>query len=593
MWFDRLFGAGEGLDGPFNLPRGANPGRHRPGRRSTEEAIERAIEEARRAQRQAPLAPNLLTPSSVFERRAPRVDVTDARVVQRSAPSRALQALADARAQQRGQQGRAASLVQPTRPAPRAAQVVPRPPQGKTSAPIQRLRPVLPPAPAPVATGKATGASRFKNRGMSGLGAVTGVPNAAVWVAAVEAPMETALLYKDGRIAYPMVWPDGTPWMARYWLPMLDLSATFDPVVWANQFIAGSAPNNVQNYWPPRSRGMGGAGWQVSELAQQVFGARSWEWIADPACSPGGGPRVSGSGGIDLNQFAWNSLVARGVAVGESSPECRGFDIRRYLCSFNWSQRTPTEQSYIWLALNLVNDDNAAWQVFPADLYRFDLQPGDPTRLPPQAWLDLNFLDAIHTGAHGMPVFVKPDGRLDFVALATWAAAQDDYRWGQLVSNGASDWMLATIYDSGAPAPRVVPYEPPLPSVVDQQEEADDPPPFEDDEELDVESPPVEEEQLEVDPDTYEDEYYTDELVPADEPDPFVEAIVEVLAWMQQQIYNVGPKGALDGVLALLDAGLDVDLVLDLVLMLEGGDLVLMLLLELVGAEPVEDGQWT
>jgi len=134
-----------------------------------------------------------------------------------------------------------------------------------------------------------------------------------------------------------------------------------------------------------------------------------------------------------------------------------------YGAVFDWSVFPPTIAAPIWLFLNLWDPADVGMALYAAEIYRADLAPGMPTELPGPAWLCLDVLDAIQTGAHGMPVLVR-EGRLDPNALGEFVRANPS--WASVLSFGKRNGgALAIINDLGTRAAGTVHEEPAAPQA--------------------------------------------------------------------------------------------------------------------------------
>lgn len=299
--------------------------------------------------------------------------------------------------------------------------------------------------------------------------------NARVWVTNQLFPLRG--LTKDGAPGPQVNWPDGTPAAGVFWLPQLDLSVVFDPRI-PSSWYQGTDPLTRKRPDGSDLRQQRGAGWVKTPDADAFFGihADAWEW------------RIDYGKGIDHNGFntEWpeppdvEPFLSRYFYtltdhVDRSISDWTGHTARinRWATSFDWSRFPPSVQAPVWLWLNLLDPSIVSWTSQEAEIYRADLQPidsaGEPTALPGPAWLCLDVLDAIQTGAHGMPILVKaaPDGsaQLDRSALTSFLDAHPD--WRPLFDTGTnSAGMLAIVNDVGARVGGTV-YAPPEQPTID------------------------------------------------------------------------------------------------------------------------------
>ena len=296
------------------------------------------------------------------------------------------------------------------------------------------------------------------------------VPNATVWVAQREVPLMTG--FAPGGGGQQLVYPDGTPAMARYWLPRADMAPTFSP--------ADYAPNDRrQHLVPNRSEHEGYLrGW----IPPNASSSGLWEWVADWECgdfgackgefplfysekqAPGGELYDRHPSDPQLKIFRWPNHRAR---VSYDMNACKTLcdwdghkeEIYWFPADFNWYDADPTSQGFAWLSMNLFDDAGMTWSVMPADIYRADGLPitsgGPPGTLPGRAWLDLNFLNAVYSPDpkinHGLPRLILPDGRLDLARFAAWTGALTDTGWQEATRLPAGA-MLAIVYDEAPSA---------------------------------------------------------------------------------------------------------------------------------------------
>ena len=531
---------GHGLDGPIGLKPPKIRGKLRPGRRSTELALTTT---------QRKLAGAKLD-------KAIQQITTDARNWQRQLGGAKLdkaiqQITTDARNWQR-QAGGGAAIVRPVRSSPsqrslspgRGAALTRRDTSGQRRAPVplgvgrrviertaQRRAPMPrgllagllgDPLGGPLPPGYDDPAQMFQSGDAGDAGdagdeqAITNTPtgpelgNGFVWVTETAVPLQWPMYFLDDRGGRPsLTWPDGTPARSRIWLPAVNMADFFDPVQYArgvNPWLA-EWRNSVQRY---ASESTWGGGWSDSQAASEAWGGRAWSYVIPGWCRPGGvGAQAGNPNPPAWPGLAWREEIAHGRGYA-AQDKCG--TLRSLFASFDWSKENPTIRAYPWLYLNVANGAEwITWRKMPADLYRYDLQPGDPTRLPPLAWLALDFLDAIQTGAHGFPILVKTGAGggkvLDHAALSAFLQTPEGAAWAPLILDPRGDSMLAIIYDVDRVAPELVPddgsrtWDPQLDREAAADEEA-----------LDEEAPPAE--------DPYAEDPYAADPYAADPYDP-------------------------------------------------------------------------
>lgn len=360
----------------------------------------------------------------------------------------------------------------------------------------QRRRAPVPPVPPPPQN------TSTRRRALSGLGDPTpqggndnSIPfqaNATVWVALEPVPLygqqsisaadsSSAGAKPGGEFRGPqLVYPDGTPAMALFWCPQVNLEAVgFDPSIPGSWY---------QMRGDPFARNEAGArGWIHAQASRDLFGPSSagWTLACDYICtertdrpSPPSDPDPLPDGhfyAVNTDQFSYHydPPFGQGAAVELLKNRCvsvgghwLGYNVTReyFACTFDWTGYPPSVAAPIWVWFFLAPEATTiAWQVQQAEIYRADLQDvataGEPKELPGRAWMDLNFLDAIQTGAHGMPqlITINPDGSasLDRNALAAFMQAHPD--WASIMHLGLTNQgMLAIVDDLGSQGGAVV-----------------------------------------------------------------------------------------------------------------------------------------
>jgi hypothetical protein len=599
-WWHALLDAEEGLDGPLNLRPPRNLGRMRPGRRSVELALEA---EKKRSQRAAPI------PTGAFD---------DRRNTQRAAPI-PTGAFDDRRNTQRAQAPQKApglvrrirsspeqrALVQPIRrtPPPQAQQrrVATPAPNRRTPPPqTQQRRLVGLSGPLPPGTSLE---DLFTPTGGDDSTAPEGVPtgpeigNGSVWVSDVAVQLQSPMLWRNTR--FPLAWPDGTPARSRIWLPAVAMQDWFSPVA----YVLDSNPAVSRYGLNMQSEGL----WVDSGAAAEFWGSRAWEYVIFPWEEPRRDPLSPTPTGAN-SPPDWTGLdVQAQVNAGRAiiTRDVKGQPVTRLFNSFDWSTQNPTTRAYAWCYLNIQqNAWSIPWTKMPADLYRYDLQPGAPARLPPLAWLSLDFLDGIQTGAHGFPILVKTGGGggkvLDHAALDAFLQTPAGKEWAPLILDPRGDSMLAIIYDVDRVLPELVPDDgsrgwDPQRDRADAEADAEEEP-IVDEEPVVAEEVLVDEQQPpdplpdDYTPDyyppgydytgegNYPDEYYADEYGEGGQAG-------DVIDMLQALLDEAGP-GVIAGImLELLDGGsLTADEVFELIGLLDPADAVFAELAVLLGA---------
>ena len=153
-----------------------------------------------------------------------------------------------------------------------------------------------------------------------------------------------------------------------------------------------------------------------------------WVYVAPPLA--GYGPQTTVSGGTSEYDYGEAVLCTHDVNV--QTP-----------LSWDWSQLDPTTQAYPYLAARGIYSF-PSWAPFPCDFWRSDGKSiGDGASLMPDGPLAcLEFLDALVTGAHSVPVIVDLDGNISTDGLRQVVALYPQL--GPIFSSGM---LLTTIYD--------------------------------------------------------------------------------------------------------------------------------------------------
>jgi len=353
-------------------------------------------------------------------------------------------------------------------------------------------KPIIPQAPPKALLGS-QGAQRF----LAGLGApddAAQLGNGAIWLASEQVPLTW---YNPGRPGVDgvrqgveqMVYPDGTPAMALFYLPRMDCSAVADPSARAgNPFsrYLGSARLGVLI----RVAAWGSEEYRISyhSLNEPIEGGRAelgWRRGSEPAYGlwqegelPADYWVLIGTyecGGLGYTVFNTDipGLPPDGEAVypGMCGDFVGGWGgdtayRRWWLNHFNWAATAPNVAARAWVYLTLGPISGFISQ--PADLWRFDMSGLAPEKgtIPAKAWLDLNFLDAVYTGSHGMPQLITVTGdtiKLDHGKLAAWLATPTGQAWKPLVLPTEGDAVLATWIDP----PAVGRAAPPIPTKIE------------------------------------------------------------------------------------------------------------------------------
>jgi hypothetical protein len=269
-------------------------------------------------------------------------------------------------------------------------------------------------------------------------------PNGAVWVSGT-----TGQLYAStDAAALPLVYPDGTPALAQLFLPALALDV--DPI---RDKPLRASPRDFSSRDYDKSINPGGnRGWNPDLGAYGWVNDGGWHYVIDQACDAGGmtQPIDRTFPGLDLS---------RAIAVQDITGRCKdvrnsfqGVTLKRYIfkADFDWTNTAPNAAAYIWLYLNFPEFASTSWVYQPADLWRYDTRPpetaGSPTKLPAAAWLDLNFLDAVYTKAHGLDLLSNA-GLIDPVKYAKFTASYPQ-TWA-LALDSLPGSILATVYERG------------------------------------------------------------------------------------------------------------------------------------------------
>jgi len=338
-------------------------------------------------------------------------------------------------------------------------------PRGTPSGAAARMPPRpgagAPMAKGPIAPGRAgvqTFARTSRTAALSGLEDVPFKANGSVWVTVEELPLMTFGSRGTIRDGAQLLWPDGTPVVSRFWFPKLALPG-FSPI------IEGTYDQGP--HWSVRKgqQEAGAGAWFQFSLSDDYYGQpdQAWTWGVDYACGQMPEAPLPKNRGDQPFHVLWTE---------EFHNKCQSVDnlwigktkFRWYFGAlFDWSRYPATVAAPIWLWNNLFDPTNVSCVAFDAEIYRADRArvdtAGEPTELPGRAWLALEFLDAIVTGAHGMPILVGADGALDVAAFSRFKQANP--QWAPLLTFGKTNQgMLAIINDVGAVPGTVVRSDP-------------------------------------------------------------------------------------------------------------------------------------
>jgi hypothetical protein len=230
----------------------------------------------------------------------------------------------------------------------------------------------------------------------------------------------------------PITYPDGTPVTGRCWLPAIDLTPAgyqpftreVDPIDW-----------DVNNNHGPES-------FPAAALPGFDFrGTHVYDGAAMTAWNGGQGPAPWGGG---VEPWGPRSILGRSVHGGPAY----------YLYSaFDWRGVDPTTAAYPWVYDFLATDGSKpTWSLAPADLWLSDRSPVSSAsvfHLPEGSpFLCVDFLDALATGAHGMPQVIDPStGVFHLDAFKQWAMSEPSGQWKQVLPFLNGTFVCATIYD--------------------------------------------------------------------------------------------------------------------------------------------------
>lgn len=344
-------------------------------------------------------------------------------------------------------------------------------------------------------------------------------PNGAIWLSLNN---QQPIYWPDGS---QVLYPDGTPMVGTLWLPKLDLSTidfqihpnlavVFDAGLlafdraktptqpigtvglntnllqfphglrWLGRNVGGTSDDRLEDLiydYIANNRGSVGALADLFErILQLVTGAaaplsRPFDPVqpapVDPATlnaivtqttSPvwsGPGPTDTLGPQVIISHSGSSTLVTFGLGG-----------------SFDWSTLDPTQQAYALLATHYGQTGFLKWASLPADLWRSDgvlISAGVPSQLPVGPFACLEFLDALVTGVHGVPIAITPDGKVSQAALIALAQAPN---MAPLATAGIFDpsrpMLLCTVYDAfgqgaGAPGMHISPLPAPTPPPSD------------------------------------------------------------------------------------------------------------------------------
>lgn len=241
----------------------------------------------------------------------------------------------------------------------------------------------------------------------------------------------------------PILYPDGTPLKGHIWLPRANLGALYKPYVWAFPISNGgdrfdfNGDGTVSHYFdhvPP--------GFPVDQVSGDAV--RSWK---------PGAHTIDGALArkVEAGQSAapWGNIEPWGVRIETGK---KGSTLYGYIgTNFDFAAGDPTSRAYCWL-WQYVTPTLLSWDARPADLWLSDGTPIGSSgnfylAAPPPPFLCVEFLDALMTGAHGLPQVVDPTYQtIDFRAFSMWAAA--DPQWRQIIpALQRQPFVCATVYD--------------------------------------------------------------------------------------------------------------------------------------------------
>jgi hypothetical protein len=261
--------------------------------------------------------------------------------------------------------------------------------------------------------------------------------------------------------------PDGSDAVARFWLPQLDLSGSFDPVESGTMY---------QDSWPEVGEQEGYTGWERSTHTEagpawpkldDIYGGPSWFFVKDFRCdSPWSPRRTEWQPPLDPTWLQGNGFY-------ETGPECWGQGVREetrwwFGSSFNWAAENPSVRAYPWVAINMFmgGTRSMGWTSAPADIYRLDHSLikdfGFPGVLPPLAYLNQNWLDDISLGRKGWPRLMTKEGYFDSDGFAAMLNGNYPFLedWLRVIQGERANAMGAIWYDMPAPAPGRIPITP-------------------------------------------------------------------------------------------------------------------------------------
>jgi hypothetical protein len=251
----------------------------------------------------------------------------------------------------------------------------------------------------------------------------------------------------------PCLYPDGAPIVGQVWLPKLNLES-MNPDVFRPFTRAAVVTDDTPAITWPRTDGV------------DYFHVGRGESYPNQVGRPG--YRYKGTHAVDGNLYRqglssqarlpWGPVEPWGPLAQMENKKGGGNNVVYYMqAAFDWSGNDPTTAAYPFL-YDWMFDDFIQWKVMPADLW---LSTGVPISsmtsgvyLPyqPSPLLhNLDFLDSLATGNHGMPQVLNwTTGLLDFDTLAAWCN-QNGEKWarlGAVISQAKQrPFLVATIYD--------------------------------------------------------------------------------------------------------------------------------------------------
>jgi hypothetical protein len=300
-------------------------------------------------------------------------------------------------------------------------------------------------------------------------------PNGNAWVC--DAQVQEWSINNQGD-PIPAHYPDGSPAMAKYYLPAMNITSTESPV---GPNKDGSWPNGTGpiGRWANMGAGGGNFGDTMVDIGR-LYAGRNRNDLNNPKWGGYGFYqdksgnwfyRVTGAarGMYDDDKYAKMGIpefynfpattmdTTKAVAKGTVDNGQGGQDWWDWAWDLNWADHTP-HLSYLFLRFYLPGTENQSWTVMPADIYRadgadFTDQSNAPSTLPGQGWLDLNFLTAARLQMYGLPKMVRDDGSLDSSAVDAFRqqSQANDTGWWRILDKdpeGFGQSMLCLIYDT-------------------------------------------------------------------------------------------------------------------------------------------------